>query len=61
MQYFNQLKLEAAVELMCNTALSYSEIAARLGFSSPAYFSRLFKKKMGLSPSEYIKSLKNNK
>ena len=59
MQYFNQLKLEAAIELMCNTALSYSEISTRLGFSSPAYFSRLFKKKMGLSPSEYVKSLRN--
>ncbi len=59
MQYFNQLKLEAAIELMCNTALSYSEISERLGFSSPAYFSKLFKKKMGMPPSEYIKSLKN--
>ncbi|MBE6965209.1 MAG: helix-turn-helix domain-containing protein [Ruminococcaceae bacterium] len=61
MQYFNQLKLEAAIELMCNTPLSYAEISDRLGFSSPAYFSRLFKKKMGMPPSEYIKSLKNSK
>lgn len=60
MQYFNQLKIEAAIELMCNTALSYAEIASRLGFSSPAYFSRLFKKKTGLSPSAYIKSLKSS-
>lgn len=60
MQYFSQLKIEAAIELMCNTALSHAEIAARLGFSSAAYFSRLFKKKMGLSPSEYIKSLTNS-
>ena len=60
MQYFNQLKIEAAIELMCNTSLSYAEISTRLAFSSPAYFSRLFKKKTGLSPSEYIKTLKNN-
>lgn len=59
MQYFNQLKIEAAIELMCSTSLSYAEIASRLGFSSAAYFSRLFKKKTGLSPSEYIKALKN--
>lgn len=58
MQYFNQLKIEAAIELMCNTSLSYAEISSRLGFSSAAYFSRLFKKKTGLSPSEYMKSLK---
>lgn len=60
MRYFNQLKIEAAIELMCNTALSHGEIASRLGFSSAAHFSMLFKKKMGISPSEYIKSLKNS-
>ena len=57
MQYFNQLKLEAAIELMCGTSLSYAEISAQLGFSSAAYFSKLFKRKMGVSPTEYIKSL----
>jgi len=60
MQYFNQLKIEAAIELMCSTSLSYAEIASRLGFSSSSYFSRLFKKKTGLSPSAYIKSLKSS-
>ncbi len=59
MQYFNQLKLGAAIELMCNTPLSYAEIASRLGFSSAAYFSKLFKRKTGMSPTEYIKSLKS--
>ena len=57
MQYFNQLKIEAAIELICNTTLSYSEIATQLGFHSAAYFSRIFKKKTGMSPSEYTKSL----
>ena len=61
MQYFNQLKLEAAIELMCNTSLGYAEIAARLGFSNAAYFSKFFKNKTGMSPSEYIKSLKSSK
>ena len=60
MQYFNQLKIEAAIELMCNTSLSYVEISARLGFSAAAYFSRVFKKKTGTSPSQFIKSLKAN-
>ncbi len=57
MQYFNQLKIEAAIELISNTTLTYSEIASQLGFHSAAYFSRIFKKKTGMSPSEYTKSL----
>ena len=61
MQYFNQLKLEAAIELMCNTSLGHAEIAARLGFSDATYFSKFFKNKTGMSPSEYIKSLKSSK
>lgn len=61
MQYFNQLKIETAIELMCNTTKNFAEIATMLGFSSPAYFSRLFKKKTGVSPSEYIRLLKKNK
>lgn len=30
-----------------------SEVAYELGFEYPAYFSRLFKKKEGISPTEY--------
>ena len=61
MQYFNQLKLKAAIELICNTSLRYSEIAAHLGFSDATYFSKFFKNKTGMSPSEYVKSLKSSK
>jgi len=32
---------------------SVSEVAYELGFEYPQYFSRLFKKKEGISPSEY--------
>jgi AraC-like DNA-binding protein len=35
------------------TALTIAEIAARAGFESEFYFSRLFKKKTGQTPSEY--------
>ena len=57
MHYFNQLKIETAIDMMCNTTLPYSEIASQLGFSSASYFSKLFKKKTGLSPSMYVKTL----
>lgn len=57
MQYFTELKLGAAKEMMSSTSLNHTQIAAKLGFSSVSYFSKLFKKRTGMSPSEYIKSL----
>lgn len=38
---------------------SISEIAYRLGFENPPYFSRLFKKEVGISPKEYKNQLLN--
>ncbi len=51
------------IELACaqlkNTDKTVSEISHQLGFEYPNYFSRLFKRKMNLSPSEYRKSVKS--
>jgi AraC-like DNA-binding protein len=49
---------KAKIELR-NTHLTVSEISYRLGFEYPNYFSRLFKRKTQLSPSEYRKSVKS--
>ncbi|HUI30229.1 MAG TPA: helix-turn-helix transcriptional regulator [Candidatus Acidoferrales bacterium] len=38
---------------------SISEVAYRLGFENPPYFSRLFKKEVGVSPKEYKDQLLN--
>lgn len=38
---------------------SVSEIAYQLGFENPPYFSRLFKKEVGMSPKEYKSQLSN--
>jgi AraC-like DNA-binding protein len=38
---------------------SISEIAYRLGFENPPYFSRLFKKEVGMSPKEFKNHLQN--
>jgi len=38
---------------------SISEIAYHLGFENPPYFSRLFKKEVGLSPTEFKNHLLN--
>lgn len=46
-------KLELAKRMLESEKVSFTYIAEALGFESEAYFSRLFKKKLGCSPSVY--------
>ncbi len=46
--------IDEAKNILLKPNKSISEVAYELGFEYPQYFSRLFKKKEGLSPSEYI-------
>ncbi len=55
----NLYLIEEAKNLLLAPHASISETAYTLGFEYPQYFSRLFKKKTGLSPSEYIEHAKN--
>jgi AraC-like DNA-binding protein len=52
-QYYLNIRLNKAKELLTATALSINEIAYHTGFESIFYFSKLFKKKNGISPSDY--------
>jgi AraC-like DNA-binding protein len=54
-QYFLQLKVMRARELLITTDQSIKEISYQLGFDSIYYFSRFFKQKTGMSPSEFRK------
>ncbi|WP_151734537.1 response regulator [Paenibacillus tengchongensis] len=54
--YLLQVRLEAAKELLRSTELKAFEIAERIGFADPNYFSFCFRKKYGLSPKEYKNS-----
>ena len=45
--------IDEAKNLLLDPTVSISETAYKLGFEYPQYFSRLFKKKVGLSPTEY--------
>lgn len=54
-QYHLEMKIMGARELILSTDKSIKEISFELGFESIYYFSRLFKKKTGLNPSELRK------
>ena len=45
-----------AKQLLRNRSLSIAEIAEKTGLVDQSYFSRFFKKKMGITPSEYRNS-----
>ncbi len=55
-QYLNNVRLQVSCELL-STGLTVAEIADRCGFNDPLYYSRIFKKKYGLSPTGYRAAL----
>lgn len=52
--------IDEAKEILLKPNKSIAEVAYELGFEYPQYFSRLFKKKEGLSPSEYREKYRMN-
>lgn len=55
MQYILGIRITNAQHLLAATNYNVTEIAEIVGYDNPLYFSRLFKKQTGLSPSEYRK------
>ena len=53
MQYFTKLKIDKAISLITETDLSFRSISEKLAFSSPEYFSKVFKKEVGLTLTEF--------
>lgn len=51
--YLMGVRMEAAQDLLATTDLKAFEIAERVGFADPNYFSFCFRKKFGVSPKEY--------
>lgn len=53
LNYFILLKMQEACRLLSLSGMNIKEIAFHLGYSDPYYFSRIFKKTIGLSPRTY--------
>ncbi len=57
MQYILSIRINNAVSLLETTDYNVTEISTIVGYDNPLYFSRIFKKQKGVSPSDYRKSL----
>ena len=56
-QYILSLRISNAQSLLESTTYNITEIANIVGYDNPLYFSRLFKKQCGISPSEFRRQL----
>ncbi|WP_017756042.1 helix-turn-helix transcriptional regulator [Calidifontibacillus oryziterrae] len=52
-EYVTNIRIKRAKWLLANTNDTIESIAAQVGFNTPNYFSSIFKKHVGQSPSEY--------
>lgn len=54
--FINRRRIEESLKLMKNASLSITAISEQVGFNDVNYFSKVFKKLLGVSPSEYRKN-----
>jgi AraC-like DNA-binding protein len=60
-EFIQTFRLKKAVLLLKNNYGNISEVAFSIGFNSLTYFTRLFKKQYGMTPSDYIQHCSENK
>ncbi|OIJ17674.1 DNA-binding response regulator [Anaerobacillus alkalilacustris] len=52
-EYLNKIRIEEASKLLKQNTAAISEIGSMVGYSDHSYFCKVFKKTMGISPSQY--------
>jgi len=57
-EYIRRLKLQESKQMIRENSMNFTEIAAALQYSTVHHFSRQFKDKFGITPSEYAKSVR---
>ena len=55
------VRMEKAKQLLLDSPLQIQDISLRVGYSNPAIFSRLFKRRMGFAPSTLRQGVKNHR
>lgn len=56
--YLSELRVEEAKKLLSSTSLSINEISDATGFYDQSYFSKVFSKEVGLTPSDFRKEMR---
>ncbi len=59
-QFLLEYRISRAKEFLSETNLKISEIATMCGFESQQYFTRVFNKHVGISPRQYMSSIKKD-
>jgi signal transduction histidine kinase/ligand-binding sensor domain-containing protein/DNA-binding response OmpR family regulator len=59
-EFIRIMRLKRGAQLLGKSQLTVGEIAFKVGFNDPKYFSRYFKDEFGVSPSEYAKRISRN-
>lgn len=54
-EYLRAKRIHRAEELLCTGEFTVSEIAYKVGFNNPRYFSKYFQDEYGVTPSQYKK------
>ena len=57
-EYIRRIKLQESKQMIRENDLNFTEIAAQLHYSTVHHFSRQFKEKFGITPTEYAKSVR---
>ena len=52
--FIRSIRLKRAAQLLQGSQLPIVEVANRVGFSSPSYFSKCFKEMFGMLPKQYV-------
>lgn len=55
-EYLTQERMKQAKELLANSNIHLYDVCYKVGYFSPSYFSRIFKKYVGMTPREYRES-----
>lgn len=59
MEYFSRLKVDAAKQMIREEDCNFTEIAEQLSFNTSQYFTTVFRRISGMTPSEYANSVKS--